>query len=72
MENIRADFFENRAPTKLFIPKNVQSIEEGTFYGCDSLKSVDFEDGSQLTSIEKDTFRKCVNLESVRFGVGAL
>lgn len=56
------------------LPASVQDLGEGTFINCISLKTVEFEDGSQLKYIASSkgynygAFDKCINLRTIRMG----
>ena len=49
---------------QLAIPRTVNTIGEWAFYSIDSLRTVTFATGSQLTSIDKGAFRDCKMMES--------
>ena len=49
---------------ELFIPRNVQRIEEKAFHQCQYLKSVIFEEDSQLVTFDDFSFSECVSLTS--------
>ncbi len=50
------------------LPKDVQSIGEGAFLGCDRLKSMDLPEG--LTSIGEGAFSKCTKIKEIRLPEG--
>ena len=52
------------SPADLIVPAHFTSIKDGTFFFCDSLESVAFEEGSKLTSIGENVF-SCSSLESI-------
>jgi hypothetical protein len=51
--------------TSIEIPNSVRSIGNSAFAGCNSLKSIKFEDNSKLESIGTGVFEWCGNLESI-------
>ena len=66
------------AYTSVQIPASVSEIGEGAFYHCLELKTVVFEEGSQLKALGDSVFVDCGNLETVelpsgitKIGVGA-
>lgn len=57
------------------LPASIHTIGDGTFYNCVNLKTVEFEDGSQLKYIRSydpgktiGAFDKCINLRTIRMG----
>lgn len=50
------------------LPKDVQSIGEGAFLGCDRLKSIDLPEG--LTSIGEGAFSGCTKIKEIRLPEG--
>ena len=66
------------AYTSVQIPASVTEIGKGAFYDCFELKTVVFEEGSQLKALGDSVFVDCGNLETVelpsgitKIGVGA-
>jgi len=49
----------------VFIPKNVERLEMDTFYDCDALYRVEFEEGSELSYIGDYCFANCDLLYNV-------
>lgn len=56
--------------TSIKIPKSVTSIGGQAFIECSNLKTVTFEEGSQLQSIGDDAFNKCTSLTSITIPSG--
>ncbi len=52
----------------IVIPSCIEIIEKNAFVGCDNLKSVVFEDNSNVKSIDTGVFERCRSLETVDFG----
>lgn len=57
------------------LPASIQTVGDGTFYNCVNLKTVEFEDGSQLKYVTRydpgetiGAFDKCINLRTIRMG----
>lgn len=57
------------------LPASINTVGDGTFYNCVNLKTVEFEDGSQLKYIRSydpgktiGAFDKCINLRTIRMG----
>ena len=55
----------NTSLVSISIPASVESIEDMAFYGCNSLKNVTFEKGSQLKTIGTFAFASCTSLISI-------
>ncbi|KAK8886506.1 hypothetical protein M9Y10_041970 [Tritrichomonas musculus] len=53
---IKSNAFNSIGIDKIFIPKNVQIIDEYAFYECKNLESIQFEEGSELVSIKDNCF----------------
>ena len=51
----------------ILIPKSVETIKTSSFYNCQTITSVTFEEGSQLTLIEKQAFYNCPQLKNFEF-----
>jgi hypothetical protein len=51
--------------TKIFIPSCVEMLGKSCFSGCESLSTVTFESGSQLSSIAQSAFSFCSSLSSI-------
>lgn len=58
--------FKNCTGLKVFDFSMLTSLEDAAFYGCTSLKTVNF--GDQLTAIGNGTFNGCTSLETVYWG----
>ena len=56
--------FDGTAIQELYIPSSVKYLGIYSFWGCNQLKHVIFEENSQLTNIDYDAFNGCSNLES--------
>ena len=56
--------------TSITIPKNVKTIYENAFKGCENLTSVKF--AGAVNNIGRSAFSKCVNLKTVNFTKGYL
>lgn len=55
----------------VFISANVETFGKAVSYGCQSLKSVEFEEGSKLTDLGSSlTFDLCLKLESIKLPSG--
>ena len=52
------------APVDLVFPRNVSYIDTYAFYEASGIKSITFEEGSQLTAIGNMAFYKCSGLET--------
>lgn len=71
LKTIGAGAFANTALQEIQIPASVQLLYYQAFYSCDSLKSVVFENGSNLTDIGigievgRGVFEECGALKSV-------
>jgi hypothetical protein len=50
---------------KICIPSSVEMLGQECFNGCESLSTVTFESGSQLSSIAESAFRYCFSLSSI-------
>ena len=59
--------FSNCEMTDVIIPNTVKRIEDGAFNTCLNLKTVLFEENSQLTIIEGSVFTSCFKLELINF-----
>ncbi len=57
-------FKNNKALTKITIPKTVIRIGKNAFYACTKLKTVSFAKGSGLKKIDSKAFYKCTALTS--------
>ena len=49
----------------IVIPRSVATVGRRAFAHCDGLKSVKFEEGSQLTAIDKNMFQYCKGITSI-------
>jgi hypothetical protein len=65
LEQIEKSAFAWTGLKSIEIPSSVVALGEQSFYGCDSLKSVTFESGSQLERIDELMFDSCVSFSSV-------
>ncbi|MCH5163433.1 MAG: leucine-rich repeat domain-containing protein [Clostridiales bacterium] len=52
------------------VPTNVVSIGKNAFYGCEGLKTVVFDDSSELSTIESGTFSGCSSLAEITLPSG--
>lgn len=58
------EFFKNcKKLESITLPKNITSIDTGTFSGCTSLKTIEIPEG--VTSINGYAFMDCISLETV-------
>ena len=60
-----AAFEYNTDITSVYIPKSVSIIDENAFYACTNLKSLEYENDSELVSIAPYAFDGCISLSSV-------
>ena len=58
------------AYTSVQIPASVTEIGQNAFYHCTELKTVEFEEGSQLKALGDGVFVDCKNLETVELPSG--
>ena len=58
------------AYTSVQIPASVTEIGQNAFYHCTELKTVEFEEGSQLKALGDGVFVDCGNLETVELPSG--
>lgn len=65
VKSIGAVAFQNSTITNVTIPSSVVTIDERTFYNCQSLKSVTFTEESQLQSIGDYAFYNCLSLSVI-------
>lgn len=68
VESIGESAFSGTGVVSVVIPASVTSIPAQLFYGCSSLISVVFEEGSQLTSLGTMAFANCTKLATVKVG----
>src|SRR5690554_3457766 len=47
------------------LPRNLEVIDEYSFYGCSSLKEINFSETTQLKTINNCAFRDCISLVNV-------
>jgi len=66
------EFCQRPDLVNIIIPKSVKKIGHNAFYGCPNLKTVDFEEGSQLKCIDYFAFQCCTALERINFAEGLL
>lgn len=59
------EFSDNRDLIDVVIAKTVVKIGAGAFYNCTNLRSVYFEEDSQLKFIDNSVFQNCKNLEFI-------
>ncbi len=65
VEAVEASAFRrNSTITSVTIGSNILTIGESAFSDCEKLKSVIFEEGSQLEAIEASAFENCKNMSS--------
>lgn len=57
-------FASAKGLTEIVIPAGVKVLD-GTFSNCDTLTTVTFAEGSQLTTIKSNTFNNCKNLTAI-------
>ncbi|MCR4960232.1 MAG: leucine-rich repeat protein [Lachnospiraceae bacterium] len=60
-------FYQNDTITDIIIPATVTKIGNNAFSNCNRLKTVTFEEGSQLTAIPFGAFYQCRDLNRVTF-----
>lgn len=58
-------FSARRDLVNVYVPKSVERLSAGAFYNCLNLKSVIFEEGSNLKYIDDSVFQNCRNLETI-------
>lgn len=58
-------FMARKDLVDIVIPKSVKVICPGAFYMCCNLRSVKFEEGSELKAIESYAFQNCHNLRHI-------
>lgn len=58
-------FFENDTLTKILLPASLLQLGDGAFKSAAALRSVSFENGSELTEIGDGAFSGCVSLEKI-------
>ena len=68
--NINAYAFQRTGITNLYIPASVTTIQNGGFAGNESLKTITFESGSQLTSLGNAVFERNQILEEIEIPYG--
>lgn len=47
------------------LPSTLRVLGDGTFYGCDNLRKVVFEEGSALKMIGTEAFKYCRSLKHI-------
>ena len=57
--------FKNSSLESIVISRSITMIGDQAFYGCSSLQSVVFENGSSITSIGNSAFSNCTSLNSI-------
>jgi hypothetical protein len=70
-------FLANRQGTRIIhyfgsecdirIGRDIETVCEHSFRGCECLRSVTFEKGSRLAVVEESAFQECLSLERVEF-----
>ena len=70
IEEIPQGCFYKSGLEEIVIPRNVKKISSGNSYSsafsnCENLRSVVFEQGSELTEISKYTFYECKSLKNI-------
>ena len=68
--NIKTYAFQRTVITNLYIPASVTTIGNGGFAGNESLKTITFESGSQLTSLGSSVFENNQILEEIEIPYG--
>jgi len=63
VKTIMDDAFSGSKLTSICIPSNINTIGHDAFYGCEKLKSVEFEDG--IKYLGDRVFQGCISLESI-------
>ena len=58
-------FIKRSGLESIKIPSSVKKIGEETFFECTSLKTVIYDENSQLTTICKEAFSDCTSLQSI-------
>ncbi|MBR5192341.1 MAG: leucine-rich repeat domain-containing protein [Clostridia bacterium] len=58
-------FYNDETITSYIVPASVKTIGFSAFDGCTNLKTVTFEEGSQLEQISTNAFKGCKSLESI-------
>lgn len=58
--------FNRNNITTLYIPKNINLVENSVFYNCEKLGTVQFESDAATTKLPNSTFSECTNLTSVK------
>lgn len=65
--SIEDDAFQNKTLLKsIIIPSTITNIGNHAFDNCATLKTVTFEEGSNLQTIGDNAFQKCVALEGIK------
>ena len=57
--------FSGSGLTSIFIPKNIEAIDRDTFWGCEKLATVTFDEASSVTFISNGAFRDCISLKEI-------
>ena len=66
IDSIGSDVFSNNEKiTSVTISKKIKKIEDSAFANCTSIKTIVFEDGSQIEEIGAKAFKKCSSLVSM-------
>ena len=68
--NINEYAFQRTVITNLYIPASVTTIQNGGFAGNESLKTITFESGSQLTSLGSSVFENNTILKEIELPYG--
>lgn len=65
VKTIQENAFMNCNVTKLTLPKDIETIGQGAFQGCDGLTEIDFGQNTKLTTIPRFCFYQCQSLSKV-------
>lgn len=65
---LESAFYENTKITSVTIPSSVEIIGAYAFANCSNLKTVNFEQNTNLTAISDYAFNRCTSLDSINLG----